>query len=164
MLISQTRPYMLLRISPLRLSRPSTPLAASLMAARVLSRACPTLVSFLSSYSHSAPPKSNGFSVSYSSKPVFSERRFHSFSRNNNRATARYLGRVLASRKEYRKVRRRRAAKSSKDLALNVSVCIEDGLPDDHEVLVPLCFHVLGLFVKLSKCIFLIELLCSHLL
>lgn len=44
-------------------------------------------------------------------------------------------GRVWASQREYRKVRRRAAKSKEKALELNVSICIEEDLPDDPEVL-----------------------------
>ncbi|KAL4604470.1 hypothetical protein ACB092_10G195900 [Castanea dentata] len=44
-------------------------------------------------------------------------------------------GRVWASQREYRKVRRRAAKSKAKELELNVSICIEEDLPDDSEVL-----------------------------
>nr|POE61960.1 endoribonuclease ybey [Quercus suber] len=44
-------------------------------------------------------------------------------------------GRVWASQREYRKVRRRAAKSKEKELELNVSICIEEDLPDDPEVL-----------------------------
>lgn len=40
---------------------------------------------------------------------------------------------------------RRRAAKSKeKELELNVSICIEDELPDDPEILVYICFFFIN--------------------
>lgn len=45
-------------------------------------------------------------------------------------------GRVWASQREYRKVRRRAGKRKEKELELNVSICIEEDLPDDPEVLV----------------------------
>lgn len=45
-------------------------------------------------------------------------------------------GRILCGKREYRKVRRRVPKSKNKELELNVSICIEDELPDDPEVLV----------------------------
>ncbi|XP_030947382.1 endoribonuclease YBEY, chloroplastic [Quercus lobata] len=44
-------------------------------------------------------------------------------------------GKVWASQREYRKVRRRPRKSKEKELELNVSICIEEDLPDDPEVL-----------------------------
>lgn len=50
---------------------------------------------------------------------------------------ARAFARVSASQRGYRKVRRKPAKKSKeKELELSVSICIEDDLPDDPEILV----------------------------
>ena len=56
-------------------------------------------------------------------------------------------GKVWASQREYRKVRRRPRKSKEKELELNVSICIEEDLPDDPEVL------VLSLSLSLSFCI-----------
>ncbi|KAI6682269.1 hypothetical protein NL676_036150 [Syzygium grande] len=44
-------------------------------------------------------------------------------------------GRVWASQREYRKVRRRAARSKERELELNVGICIEEDLPDDPEIL-----------------------------
>ena len=50
---------------------------------------------------------------------------------------------VFAEQRGYRKVRRRVAKSKQKELELNVSICIEDELPDDPEVLVRILFILL---------------------
>lgn len=54
-------------------------------------------------------------------------------------------GRVWASQREYRKVRRRAARSKERELELNVGICIEEDLPDDPEILVLLHIPVLVL-------------------
>ena len=54
---------------------------------------------------------------------------------------------VFAEQRGYRKVRRRVAKSKQKELELNVSICIEDELPDDPEVLV----HILFILLKEKK-------------
>lgn len=44
-------------------------------------------------------------------------------------------GTVFASNREYRKLRRKPVKKKEKELELNVSICIEEELPDDTEIL-----------------------------
>lgn len=50
---------------------------------------------------------------------------------------------VFAEQRGYRKARRRVAKSKQKELELNVSICIEDELPDDPEVLVHILFILL---------------------
>nr|XP_023923056.1 endoribonuclease YBEY, chloroplastic-like isoform X2 [Quercus suber]POE97294.1 sugar phosphatase yida [Quercus suber] len=54
---------------------------------------------------------------------------------SNGQGLSPLRGRVWASQREYRKVRRRAAKSKEKELELNVSICIEEDLPDDPEVL-----------------------------
>ncbi|GLT53425.1 hypothetical protein SLA2020_266950 [Shorea laevis] len=80
-----------------------------------------------------APP--HRFGVSPSLKSSLSGRGFHALCRDDGRGLT-PLGRVWASQqREYRKVRRRAVKSKEKELELNVSICIEEDLPDDPEVL-----------------------------
>ncbi|KAF8033948.1 hypothetical protein BT93_C0283 [Corymbia citriodora subsp. variegata] len=54
---------------------------------------------------------------------------------NERQQLAGACGRVWASQREYRKVRRRAAKSKERELELNVSICIEEDLPDDPEIL-----------------------------
>ncbi|XP_059459587.1 endoribonuclease YBEY, chloroplastic isoform X1 [Corylus avellana] len=77
----------------------------------------------------------NRFGVSPSLKSSLSARGFHALCRDDGRGLT-PLGRVWASQqREYRKVRRRAVKSKEKELELNVSICIEEDLPDDPEVL-----------------------------
>lgn len=66
---------------------------------------------------------------------TLSGRGFHTLCREDGR-DLRPLGRVRASQRDYRKVRRRASKSKEKELELNVSICIEEDMPDDLEVLV----------------------------
>ena len=63
-------------------------------------------------------------------------RRFHDLCREDGRRLSRPTLIVSASNREYRKVRRRPAKSKEKQLELSVSICIEEELPDDPEILV----------------------------
>ncbi|KAB1204333.1 Sugar phosphatase YidA [Morella rubra] len=65
---------------------------------------------------------------------TLSGRGFHALCREDGR-DLRPLGRVRASQRDYRKVRRRASKSKEKELELNVSICIEEDMPDDPEVL-----------------------------
>ncbi|XP_022754614.1 uncharacterized protein LOC111302957 [Durio zibethinus] len=74
------------------------------------------------------------FDVPSSSKSSLFGRRFHALCREGRRLSR--LTRIIsASNREYRKVRRRPAKSKEKQLELSVSICIEEELPDDHEIL-----------------------------
>jgi hypothetical protein len=105
--------------------------------ARVLPRASPVplspatnTIAFIRLPSHLGfASNANRFGVSPSRKP--------SLSGGSEFQGLRPLGgRVWASQREYRKVRRRAAKSKEKELELNVSICIEEDLPDDPELLV----------------------------
>lgn len=76
------------------------------------------------------------FDVPSSSKSSLFGRRFHAICREDGRKLSRPMQIVLASNREYRKVRRRPAKSKEKQLELRVSICIEEELPDDPEILV----------------------------
>ncbi|CAN6721446.1 unnamed protein product [Malus baccata var. baccata] len=64
--------------------------------------------------------------------------RFHSLCGHERIRAARpplLRGPIFFSQREYRKVRRRAAKSKEKEIELDVSICIEEGLPDDPEVL-----------------------------
>ncbi|KAJ9701879.1 hypothetical protein PVL29_003902 [Vitis rotundifolia] len=107
--------------------------------ARVLSRAsplpCPSPPSaaFVSnlSFSHSSIP----FQISSPSpKSSIFGAAFRLVCRENERFSKRF-GRILASQRGYRKLRRRPAKSKEKELELGVKICIEEELPDDPEIL-----------------------------
>uniref|UniRef100_A0A5B7AM20 Sugar-phosphatase n=1 Tax=Davidia involucrata TaxID=16924 RepID=A0A5B7AM20_DAVIN len=60
-------------------------------------------------------------------------RRFNAL-RCEDRSISRGFGKIFASQRGYRKVRRR-PAKSKEELELSVKICIEEQLPDDPEIL-----------------------------
>lgn len=138
--------YMLPRLSPFL--RPLHPLLLSSAAtpmARVLTRAAPVRLSHTTNVIASIcisprlgfDTNTNRFGVSPSLKSSLSGRGFHALCRDDGRGLT-PLGRVWASQqREYRKVRRRAVKSKEKELELNVSICIEEDLPDDPEVLVP---------------------------
>jgi hypothetical protein len=113
--------------------------------ARVLPRAAPVrliptpnaIASICLSPRLGLDTNANRFGVCPSLKSSLSGRGFHAQCRDNGRALT-PLGRVWASQqREYRKVRRRAVKGKEKELELIVSICIEEDLPDDPEVLVP---------------------------
>ncbi|KAK6161913.1 hypothetical protein DH2020_001754 [Rehmannia glutinosa] len=130
------------RLSPLiRILPPPSP---SSMAARVLSRALPSIATLPSKLLSPLPPLR--FHVTTSSLETGSlsgRRRFGSC--NNSSIACRFGGRngkvaaAAAGRREYRKVRSRRvaAAKKSKEkeLELSVKICLEEQLPEDPEIM-----------------------------
>lgn len=63
--------------------------------------------------------------------------------RREEESVVRSSRKVFAEQRGYRKVRRRVAKSKQKELELNVSICIEDELPDDPEVLVHFLFILL---------------------
>ncbi|KAK6140750.1 hypothetical protein DH2020_025513 [Rehmannia glutinosa] len=114
------------------------------MAARVLSRALPSIATLPSKLLSPLPPLR--FHVTTSSLETGSlsgRRRFGSC--NNSSIACRFGGRngkvaaAAAGRREYRKVRSRRvaAAKKSKEkeLELSVKICLEEQLPEDPEIM-----------------------------
>ncbi|XP_062164021.1 endoribonuclease YBEY, chloroplastic isoform X2 [Alnus glutinosa] len=135
---------MLPRLSPLLrpLHPPPLPSVATPMA-RVLPRAAPVrliptpnaIASICLSPRLGLDTNANRFGVCPSLKSSLSGRGFHAQCRDNGRALT-PLGRVWASQqREYRKVRRRAVKGKEKELELIVSICIEEDLPDDPEVL-----------------------------
>ncbi|XP_007012191.2 PREDICTED: uncharacterized protein LOC18588008 isoform X1 [Theobroma cacao] len=71
---------------------------------------------------------------SLSKSPLFG-RRFHALCREDGRRLWRPTRIVSALNRNYRKVRRRPAKSREKQLELSVSICIEEELPDDPEIL-----------------------------
>ncbi|XP_022975664.1 endoribonuclease YBEY, chloroplastic [Cucurbita maxima] len=127
---------MLLRASPLlRAShRPFSSGVHMALAAHVL----PNHQSFPSwrSSSHLPPVcQANGYDR-ISPKLTFSQfvRSFYVLSGTYNKVQ-RPCGRIFCGQREYRKVRRRVPKTKKKELELNVSICIEEKLPDDPELL-----------------------------
>ncbi|XP_030530661.1 endoribonuclease YBEY, chloroplastic isoform X2 [Rhodamnia argentea] len=57
------------------------------------------------------------------------------FGAGNEKQLTGLCGRVWASQRGYRKVRRRAAKSKDRELELNASICIEEDLPDDLEIL-----------------------------
>lgn len=93
------------------------------------------------SYSHLVSIcQANGYDC-VSAKITFSQfvRSFYVLSGTYNKVQ-RPCGRISCVQREYRKVRRRVPKGKIKELELNVSICIEEELPDDPEILVPLSF------------------------
>ncbi|KDP34180.1 hypothetical protein JCGZ_07751 [Jatropha curcas] len=86
-------------------------------------------------------------SLSFTRKPIcfndpllsrysYFAKKFHAVCREGDGRLLRPIsGRVWAAQRGYRKVRRRAARKSETELELNVSICIEEELPDDPEIL-----------------------------
>ncbi|PSR89329.1 Phosphatase [Actinidia chinensis var. chinensis] len=122
---------MLSRLSRLRPLRP--------MAARLVSHALPstTAAAFFhrppSHYSLVPPSLRSYASISHLASSVFGRRL--NTSRYEHRIVSRGLGKVFASQRGYRKVRRRPAKSKEKELELSVNICIEEQLPDDPETL-----------------------------
>lgn len=98
-------------------------------------------------------PKSNGLGgQSLSNSLLFRKRCFHALFRGDEARVLKLVGGTVwaAGQRGYRKVRRRATAKSKqKELELNVSICIEEELPDDPEILVPPRFS----YSLLSVCV-----------
>ncbi|KAG8635894.1 endoribonuclease YBEY, chloroplastic isoform X2 [Manihot esculenta] len=90
-----------------------------------------------SSSSLSFTPKFNRFRVLWLSKHSAFGKNFHALSGEGDGRLLRPTGgRVWAAQRGYRKVRRRAVPKiREKGLELNVSICIEEKLPDDPEIL-----------------------------
>lgn len=139
---------MLSRLGPLlrNLHPPSPPsLSGNVMAVRVLPRAIPSTsvaTARLSSRSHfrfSSPLRRLSFPTSSIERSSIFGRRFGNGPSSiefGSWNVARLPGRVLASRREYRKHSRRPVKRKGKELDLSVRICIEEQLPDDREVLV----------------------------
>ncbi|GFZ17183.1 haloacid dehalogenase-like hydrolase family protein [Actinidia rufa] len=109
------------------------------MAARLVSHALPstTAAAFFHrppSHFSLVPPSLRSYvSISHLDSSVF-DRRLN-VSRYEHRIVSRGLGKVFASQRGYRKVRRRPAKSKEKELELSVNICIEEQLPDDPEIL-----------------------------
>lgn len=69
-------------------------------------------------------------------------RRFHALC-GNEQVVVRPLQRICAAQRDYRKVRRRPGKSKEKELQLNVSICVEEQLPDDPEILVAISLSFL---------------------
>lgn len=132
---------MLSRLSPLIRTVPPLPPS---MAARVLSRALPSIAALPSKLS-SPPPPPRRFHVTAScleAASLFGRRIF--ISNNGSCIAPRFGGKngnaVVAARREYRKVRSRRVAAANKnkekELELSVKICLEEQLPEDPEIMV----------------------------
>ncbi|KAF3446720.1 hypothetical protein FNV43_RR11900 [Rhamnella rubrinervis] len=76
----------------------------------------------------------NGFDASSASESSLFGRRFHALC-GDERVVLKPLQRIFAAQRDYRKLRRRAAKSKEKKLELNVSICIEEELPDDPEIL-----------------------------
>lgn len=110
--------------------------------ARVVARASPVLLKSSSNttpFSHSHP---HSISLPYKTRFLSSSFDSTSFggkfyiSHHDDRRFSRGPGRIFASsERTYRKVRGRTAKGKKKELELNVSICIEEELPDDSEIL-----------------------------
>jgi hypothetical protein len=147
---------MLPRLSPLlrnssmarAVSRASTPLPLPLPLATLLPAT--TLSSLHSPSSLSFAPKPSNFNFLLLTNTGLFNKKFETFSQENYRCT------VWASHRGYRKVRRRPAAARSKekDLELSVSICIEEGLPNDPEILVK---ETSFLSVKINLCVLILD-------
>ncbi|KAK9946607.1 hypothetical protein M0R45_012063 [Rubus argutus] len=81
------------------------------------------------------PGQTHRFDASKAS--LFFGRRFHALCGGEwrDRATPLLRGRICAWQRDYRKVRRRAPKSKDKELELNVSICLEEELPDDPEIL-----------------------------
>lgn len=77
----------------------------------------------------------NGFDASSASESSLFDRRFHALC-GDERVVLKPSQKIFAAQRDYRKVRRRAAKSKEKELELNVSICIEEELPDDPEILV----------------------------
>ena len=146
---SSTVVYMLppiLRCSP-HPHTPSPSFSSPARMARALLRAVPVLLHPSSTTAAATSTRSpsrlglvrgaNGCDASSLSKSTFFGWRFHALCGEGRRGL-RSLGRVWATQRDYRKVRRRAPKRNEKELELNVSICIEEDLPDDPEILVSL--------------------------
>ncbi|KAH9799786.1 Endoribonuclease YBEY [Citrus sinensis] len=110
--------------------------------ARIISRATPlpvtrtsyAAISFLNSPSISYKTHRLDASSPSNSSPLFG-RGFRVLCRREVESVVRSSRKVFAEQRGYRKARRRVAKSKQKELELNVSICIEDELPDDPEVL-----------------------------
>ncbi|GAY60562.1 hypothetical protein CUMW_203000, partial [Citrus unshiu] len=110
--------------------------------ARIISRATPlpltrtssAAISFLNSPSISFKTHRLDASSPSKSSSLFG-RGFRVLCRREEESVVRSSRKVFAEQRGYRKVRRRVAKSKQKELELNVSICIEDELPDDPEVL-----------------------------
>ncbi|ESR63975.1 hypothetical protein CICLE_v10010169mg, partial [Citrus x clementina] len=110
--------------------------------ARIISRATPlpltrtsyAAISFLNSPSISYKTHRLDASSPSKSSSLFG-RGFRVLCRREEESVVRSSRKVFAEQRGYRKVRRRVAKSKQKELELNVSICIEDELPDDPEVL-----------------------------
>ncbi|KAH9761374.1 Endoribonuclease YBEY [Citrus sinensis] len=110
--------------------------------ARIISRATPlpvtrtsyAAISFLNSPSISYKTHRLDASSPSNSSPLFG-RGFRVLCRREEESVVRSSRKVFAEQRGYRKARRRVAKSKQKELELNVSICIEDELPDDPEVL-----------------------------
>ncbi|KAK9208162.1 hypothetical protein WN944_000516 [Citrus x changshan-huyou] len=110
--------------------------------ARMISRATPlpltrtssAAISFLNSPSISYKTHRLDASSPSNSSSLFG-RGFRVLCRREEESVVRSSRKVFAEQRGYRKARRRVAKSKQKELELNVSICIEDELPDDPEVL-----------------------------
>lgn len=105
-----------------------------------------TLSSLHSPSSLSFAPKPSNFNFLLLTNNCHFNKKLKTFSQDNYRCT------VWASQRGYREFRRRPAAarrSKKKDLELNVSICIEEGLPNDPEILVK---ETSFLSVKINLC------------
>ncbi|KAL7122000.1 hypothetical protein ACP275_01G018500 [Erythranthe tilingii] len=132
---------MLSRLSPLLRTLPPPP--QSSMAARVLSRALPSVVALPSKLPSPSHPRCFHIATSYSGTvSLCGRRRFNSIT--NSCIARRFGGRngsvvMAAAGREYRKVRSRRVAAAKKnkekELELSVNICLEEQLPEDPEIM-----------------------------
>ncbi|KAM6587838.1 hypothetical protein CsatA_010443 [Cannabis sativa] len=125
---------------------PQSPSPSAARMARAFLRAVPALLhpsSFSTTTVSSCSPSvrggnGNGGFSSFSSSSVVFGRSFHALCGTKQRWGAlRSSGRVWAAQRDYRRAARRRSAakRNNKELELNVSICIEEDLPDDPEIL-----------------------------
>ncbi|XP_065849126.1 endoribonuclease YBEY, chloroplastic isoform X3 [Euphorbia lathyris] len=122
----------LLLLSTLNTSSPST---CTVSMARVFSRA--SSLHLITPRPSSFIPLTNRFPAPPLSLYAPLPRTFHSLYREDDRRFTRSIRwGISASQRGYRKVRRQAVRKSKgKELELSVSICIEDELPDDPELL-----------------------------
>ncbi|XP_030445025.2 endoribonuclease YBEY, chloroplastic-like isoform X1 [Syzygium oleosum] len=119
--------------SPLRVLRPRDPemaralLRAALPFASSAAALHPQTVRLGGGAASPPPPSPLGTSLLGSKVGVFGA--------GNEKRLVGVCGRVWASQREYRKVRRRAARSKERELELNVGICIEGDLPDDPEIL-----------------------------
>jgi hypothetical protein len=110
-----------------------------------------TLSSLHSPSSLSFAPKPSNFNFLLLTNTGLFNKKFETFSQENYRCT------VWASHRGYRKVRQRPPAarrSKEKDLELSVSICIEEGLPNDPEILVK---ETSFLSVKINLCVLILD-------